>query len=91
MVQGISFGRLIKNVAKIRPDSERYEFKYLMYMLMLLNACIVKDSADTAKAALGMERVKRIEMYYVPQWNFKTNSQTLLHPLTNQNLRFKNP
>lgn len=42
---------LAPNVAKIRPDSERYNSIYFMYMLMLLNAYIVKNSADTAKAA----------------------------------------
>ena len=34
-----------------------------MYMLMLLNAYIVKNSADTAKAALGMERIRNLNVF----------------------------
>ena len=37
-----------------------------MYMLMLLNAYIVKNSADTAKAALGMERIRKLNVFVPP-------------------------
>ena len=57
---------LAPNVAKIRPDSERYNSIYFMYMLMLLNAYIVKNSADTAKAALGMERIRKLNVSVPP-------------------------
>ena len=57
---------LAPNVAKIRPDSERYNSIYFMYMLMLLNAYIVKNSADTAKAALGMERIRKLNVFVPP-------------------------
>ena len=35
-------------------------------MLMLLNAYIVKNSADTAKAALGMERIRKLNVFVPP-------------------------
>ena len=57
---------LAPNVAKIRPDSKRYNSIYFMYMLMLLNAYIVKNSADTAKAALGMERIRKLNVFIPP-------------------------
>ena len=57
---------LAPNVAKIRPDSEIYDSTYFMYMLMLLNTYIVKNSADTAKAALGMERIRKLKVFTPP-------------------------
>ena len=33
---------------------------------MLLNAYIVKNSADTAKAALGMERIRKLNVFVPP-------------------------
>ena len=57
---------LAPNVAKIRPDSEVYDSTYFMYMLMFLNAYIVKNSADTAKAALGMERIRKLTVFIPP-------------------------
>ena len=57
---------LAPNVAKIRPDAEIYNSIYFMYMLMLLNIYIVKNSADTAKAALGMERIRNLKVFIPP-------------------------
>ena len=57
---------LAPNVAKIRPNAEVYNSIYFMYMLMLLNIYIVKNSADTAKAALGMERIRRLKVFIPP-------------------------
>ena len=57
---------LAPNVAKIRPDYEVYDSIYFMYMLMFLNAYIVKNSADTAKAALGMERIRKLKVFMPP-------------------------
>ena len=57
---------LAPNVAKIRLDSEIYDSTYFMYMLMLLNTYIVKNSADTAKAALGMERIRKLRVFVPP-------------------------
>ena len=57
---------LAPNVAKIRPDYEIYDSIYFMYMLMFLNAYIVKNSADTAKAALGMERIRKLKVFMPP-------------------------
>ena len=57
---------LAPNVAKIRPDAEKYNSVYFMYMLMLLNSYIVGNSADTAKAALGMERIRKLKIFTPP-------------------------
>lgn len=57
---------LAPNVAKIRPNAEVYDPIYFMYMLMLLNSYIVKNSADTAKAALGMERIRKLDVFVPP-------------------------
>ena len=57
---------LAPNVAKIRPNAEVYNSIYFMYMLMLLNIYIVKNSADTAKAALGMERIRKLKVFIPP-------------------------
>ncbi len=57
---------LAPNVAKIRPDSEKFNSIYLMYMLMFLNSYIVGNSADTAKAALGMERIRKLKVFVPP-------------------------
>ena len=57
---------LAPNVAKIRPNSTVYDSTFFMYMLMLLNSYIVKNSADTAKAALGMERIRKLNVMIPP-------------------------
>ncbi len=57
---------LAPNVAKIRPDTEKYNSVYFMYMLMFLNSYIVGNSADTAKAALGMERIRKLKIFAPP-------------------------
>ena len=57
---------LAPNVAKIRPNAEVYNSIYFMYMLMLLNIYIVKNSADTAKAALSMERIRKLKVFIPP-------------------------
>ena len=57
---------LAPNVAKIRPDAEKYNSVYFMYMLMFLNSYIVGNSADTAKAALGMERIRKLKIFTPP-------------------------
>ena len=54
---------LAPNVAKIRVDAKIYNSVYFMYMLMFLNSYIVKNSADTAKAALGMERIRKLKVF----------------------------
>ena len=57
---------LAPNVAKIRPDASVYDSIYFMYMLMLLNSYIIKNSADTAKAALGMDRIRKLNVFIPP-------------------------
>lgn len=57
---------LAPNVAKIRPNAEVYDSIYFAYMLMLLNSYIVKNSADTAKAALGMDRIRKLHVFVPP-------------------------
>ena len=57
---------LAPNVAKIRPNAEKYNSVYFMYMLMFLNSYIVGNSADTAKAALGMERIRKLKIFTPP-------------------------
>ena len=57
---------LAPNVAKIRPDTEKYNSVYFMYMLMFLNSYVVGNSADTAKAALGMERIRKLKIFTPP-------------------------
>ena len=61
---------LAPNVAKIRVDAKIYNSVYFMYMLMFLNSYIVKNSADTAKAALGMERI-RILKVFIPTYDLQ--------------------
>ena len=57
---------LAPNVAKIRPDAEVYDSIYFAYMLLFLNSYIVKNSADTAKAALGMDRIRKLHVFIPP-------------------------
>ena len=57
---------LAPNVAKIRPNAEKYNSIYFMYMMMFLNSYIVGNSADTAKAALGMERIRKLKVFVPP-------------------------
>ena len=66
---------LAPNVAKIRPDSKTYESVFFMYMLMMKTYYIMRNSADTAKAALGMERIRRLKVFVPPielQQHFST-------------------
>ncbi len=57
---------LAPNVAKIKPNSNIYNPVYFMYMLIFLNSYIVQNSADTAKAALGMERIRKLNVFVPP-------------------------
>lgn len=61
---------LAPNVAKIRVDTKIYNSVYFMYMLMFLNSYIVKNSADTAKAALGMERIRKLKVF-IPTYDLQ--------------------
>lgn len=61
---------LASNVAKIRVDAKIYNSVYFMYMLMFLNSYIVKNSADTAKAALGMERIRKLKVF-IPTYDLQ--------------------
>lgn len=69
---------LAPNVAKIRPDSGVYNSTYFMYMLMYLNVYIVKNSADTAKAALGMERIRKL-MVFIPPIKLQNHFADFVH------------
>ena len=57
---------LAPNVAKIRPDARIYVPMYFMYMLMMKTSYIIRNSADTAKAALGMERIRNLNVFVPP-------------------------
>lgn len=57
---------LAPNVAKIRPDLSVYNSVFLMKLLMYMNPYIVKNSADTAKAALGMNRIRKLKAIVPP-------------------------
>lgn len=57
---------LAPNVAKIRPDSSVYNSVFLMKLLMYMKLYIVKNSADTAKAALGMSRIRKLKAIVPP-------------------------
>lgn len=57
---------LAPNVAKIRPDSSVYNSVFLMKLLMYIKLYIVKNSADTAKAALGMSRIRKLKAIVPP-------------------------
>ena len=61
---------LAPNVAKIRVDAKIYNSVYFMYMLMFLRSYIVKNSADTAKAALGMERIRKLKVF-IPTYDLQ--------------------
>lgn len=61
---------LAPNVAKIRVDAKIYNSVYFMYMLIFLNSYIVKNSADTAKAALGMERIRKLKVF-IPTYDLQ--------------------
>lgn len=54
---------LAPNVAKIRPDADKYNSEFFMYMLMMKTDYIMRNSADTAKAALGMERIRKLKVF----------------------------
>ena len=66
---------LAPNVAKIRVDAKIYNSVYFMYMLMFLNSYIVKNSADTAKAALGMERIRKLKVFIRDCFKFCVNTK----------------
>lgn len=57
---------LAPNVAKIRPDSSVYNSVFLMKLLMYMKLYIVKNYADTAKAALGMSRIRKLKAIVPP-------------------------
>ena len=69
---------LAPNVAKIRVDDKVYNPVYFMYMLMFLNSYIVKNSADTAKAALGMERIRKLKVF-IPTYDLQNQFATFVH------------
>ena len=69
---------LAPNVAKIRVDDKVYNSVYFMYMLMFLNSYIVKNSADTAKAALGMERIRKLKVF-IPTYDLQNQFATFVH------------
>lgn len=57
---------LAPNVAKISPDKEKYDSVFFMHMLMMLRTYISGNSADTAKAALSMERIRNLSVFIPP-------------------------
>ena len=71
---------LAPNVAKIRPNAEKYNSVYFMYMLMFLNSYIVGNSADTAKAALGMERIRKLKIF-APPMELQNQFATFVHSI----------
>ena len=54
---------LAPNVAKLRPDGNVYNPLFFMYLLMMKTDYIMRNSADTAKAALGMERIRKLYVF----------------------------
>ncbi len=54
---------LAPNVAKIRPNAEIYNSIFFMHLLMMKTDYIMRNSADTAKAALGMERIRKLKVF----------------------------
>ena len=71
---------LAPNVAKIRVDAKIYNSVYFMYMLMFLNSYIVKNSADTAKAALGMERIRKLKVF-IPTYDLQNQFAAFVHQI----------
>ena len=57
---------LAPNVAKIRPNVTIYNSHFLVQLLMLLRNYIVGNSADTAKAAIGMEKIRQLKLPIPP-------------------------
>lgn len=57
---------LAPNVARISPDKEKYDSVFFMHMLMMLRTYISGNSADTAKAALSMERIRNLSVFIPP-------------------------
>lgn len=57
---------LAPNVAKISPDKVKYDSVFFMHMLMMLRTYISGNSADTAKAALSMERIRNLSVFIPP-------------------------
>lgn len=57
---------LAPNVAKISPDKVKYDSVFFMHMLMMLRTYISDNSADTAKAALSMERIRNLSVFIPP-------------------------
>ena len=51
---------LAPNVAMIRPKQECFSSRFLMYMLNMMRDYVVGNSADTAKGAIGMERIRQL-------------------------------
>ena len=57
---------LAPNVAKIKPNPMVYNSMYFMYMLMFMTEYIVGNSADTAKAALSMGKIRKLKVFTPP-------------------------
>ncbi len=57
---------LAPNVAKIRPNVNIYNSDFLVQLLMMLRNYIVGNSADTAKAAIGMEKIRQLQLPIPP-------------------------
>ena len=78
---------LAPNVAKIRVDAKIYNSVYFMYMLMFLNSYIVKNSADTAKAALGMERIRKLKVF-IPTYDLQNQFAAFVQQVNKLQLIF---
>ena len=57
---------LAPNVAKIRPNFTIYNSVFLVQLLMMLRNYIVGNSANTAKAAIGMEKIRLLKLPIPP-------------------------
>ena len=53
---------LAPNVAKIRPNNKIYNSIFLCMMLGMMTEYILKNSSDTAKGALNMERIRNLKI-----------------------------
>ena len=51
---------LAPNVAMIRPKQECFSSRFLMYMLNMMRDYVVGNYADTAKGAIGIERIRQL-------------------------------
>ena len=53
-------------MAKIRVDYSKYNPIFFMVMLMQMREYIVNSSADTAKGAIGMDRIRKLKIIVPP-------------------------